>query len=92
MTPFYEMSEFRTRLKTGLRTGAKKGWGSFVWICKIIIPVSFVAAVIQWTGWLSYLDFLLHPLMNVISLPAANHHRNDGKLLRWNCHHGGNSL
>ena len=65
------MSEFRSQLKTGLRTGAKRGWGSFVWICKIIIPVSFVAAVIQWTGWLSYLDFLLHPLMNVINLPAA---------------------
>lgn len=65
------MSEFRSQLKSGLRTGAKRGWGSFVWICKIIIPVSFVAAVIQWTGWLSYLDFLLHPLMNVINLPAA---------------------
>ncbi|UCD22000.1 MAG: iron transporter, partial [Chloroflexota bacterium] len=65
------MSEFRSQLKTGLRTGAKRGWGSFVWICKIIIPVSFIAAVIQWIGWLSHLDFLLHPLMNVINLPAA---------------------
>lgn len=65
------MSEFRSQLKTGLRTGIRKGWSSFVWICKIIIPVSFIAAVIQWTGWLSYLDFLLHPLMNVINLPAA---------------------
>jgi hypothetical protein len=65
------MSEFRSQLKLGLRTGAKRGWGSFIWICKIIIPVSFAAAVIQWTGWLSYLDFLLHPLMNVINLPAA---------------------
>jgi hypothetical protein len=65
------MSEFRTQLKIGLRTGIKKGWGSFVWICKIIIPISFVAALIQWTGWLSQLDFLLHPLMNVINLPAA---------------------
>ena len=65
------MSEFRSQLKTGLRTGIKKGWGSFVWICKIIIPISFVAALIQWTGWLSQLDFLLHPLMNLINLPAA---------------------
>ena len=65
------MSEFRSQLRIGLRTGIKRGWGSFVWICKIIIPVSFIAAVIQWAGWLSYLDFLLHPLMNVINLPAA---------------------
>jgi len=71
VTLFDKMSEFRTQLKIGLRTGIKKGWGSFVWICKIIIPISFVAALIQWTGWLSQLDFLLHPLMNVINLPAA---------------------
>ena len=65
------MSEFRSQLKTGLRTGIKKGWSSFVWICKIIIPVSFLAALLQWSGWLSQLDFLLHPLMSLINLPAA---------------------
>jgi len=65
------MSEFRIQLKTGLRTGIKKGWSSFVWICKIIIPVSFLAALLQWSGWLSQLDFLLHPLMSLINLPAA---------------------
>jgi hypothetical protein len=65
------MSQFRPRLGAGVRTGTRKGWSSFVWICKIIVPVSFVAAVIQWTGWLNQLDFLVHPLMNVINLPAA---------------------
>jgi hypothetical protein len=65
------MSEFRAQLKTGLRTGIKKGWSNFVWICKIIVPVSFVGALIQWSGWLSQIDFLLHPLMSVINLPAA---------------------
>ncbi|MDH4067949.1 MAG: iron transporter [Dehalococcoidia bacterium] len=71
MTLFDKMSELRAQLKIGLRAGIRKGWGSFVWICKIIIPVSFVAVLLQWTGWLSQLDFLLHPLMNVINLPAA---------------------
>ena len=65
------MSEFRTQLQTGARIGIKRGWSSFVWICKIVVPVSFVAALIQWSGWLSQLDFLLHPLMSVINLPAA---------------------
>jgi len=65
------MSEFRSRLKTGIRTGIKKGWRSFVWICKIIVPVSFVAALIQWSGWLSQMDLLLQPLMGAINLPAA---------------------
>jgi hypothetical protein len=71
VTLFDKMSEFRAQLKTGIRTGIKKGWSSFVWICKIIVPVSFVAALIQWGGWLSQIDFLLHPLMSVINLPAA---------------------
>jgi hypothetical protein len=71
VTLFDKMSEFRAQLKTGLRTGIKKGRGSFVWICKIIIPVSFVAALLQWSGWLSQIDFLLHPLMSAINLPAA---------------------
>jgi hypothetical protein len=65
------MSEFREQAKAGLRTGAKKGWASFVWIFKIIIPVSFAAALLQWSGWLSQIDFLLHPLMSAINLPAA---------------------
>jgi hypothetical protein len=65
------MSDFRTQLKRGLYTGIKKGWGSFVWICKIVVPVSFLVAIIQWSGWLNQLDFLLHPLMSLINLPAA---------------------
>ena len=65
------MPEFQNRLKTGIRAGIKKGWRSFVWICKIIVPVSFVAALIQWSGWLSQMDLLLQPLMGAINLPAA---------------------
>jgi len=71
VTLFDKMSEFRTQLQTGIRKGIKKGWSSFVWICEIIVPVSFVAALIQGSGWLSQLDFLLHPLMSMINLPAA---------------------
>jgi hypothetical protein len=65
------MSEFQSQLRTGLRIGIKKGWASFVWICKIIVPISFLAALLQWSGWLDHLDFLLHPLMSLINLPAA---------------------
>ena len=65
------MSQFRTQLELGLRTGIKKGWSSYVWVCKIIVPVSFLAVLLQWSGWLSHLDFLLHPLMSLTNLPAA---------------------
>ena len=63
------MSDFQTRLKSGFSAGVKKGWDSFVWICKIVIPVSFLVTLLQWTGWLNQLDFLLNPLMSLLNLP-----------------------
>ncbi|MFC2021561.1 nucleoside recognition domain-containing protein, partial [Chloroflexota bacterium] len=66
-----KMSDFRTQAQRGVLTGVKKGWSSFVWMGKIIIPVSFLVALLQWSGWLSQLDFLLNPLMRLINLPPA---------------------
>ncbi len=63
------MSNFRTQSKRGFLAGVKRGWSSFVWMCKIIIPVSFLVALLQWTGWLNQLDFLLNPLMSLLNLP-----------------------
>ena len=63
------MSSFRDRLKSGFLEGFKKGWGSFVWMCKIVIPLSLLVTLLQWTGWLHYLDFLLNPLTRLINLP-----------------------
>lgn len=63
------MSNFQTQLKAGFLAGAKKGGSSFVWMCKIIIPVSLLTILLQWTGWLNQLDFLLSPLTNLINLP-----------------------
>jgi len=63
------MSNYRTKLKVGFLEGIKKGWGSFVWMCKIVIPLSLLVALLQWTGWLNHLDFLLNPLTRFINLP-----------------------
>ena len=63
-------SDIRAKLKGGFGTGARKGWGSFVWMCKIIIPISFVVTLLQWSGWLYRADFLLNPLMRLINLPS----------------------
>ena len=63
------MSNFKTQLKRGVLAGVKKGWSSFVWLCKIVIPISFLVTLLQWTGWLNQLDFLLNPLMSLINLP-----------------------
>lgn len=60
----------RIQIKQGLKGGLRKGWSGFIWIMKILIPVSLFTAILSWTGWLSRLDFLLQPLMSILSLPA----------------------
>ena len=58
------------KLRDGLKEGLKKGWSGFIWIMKILVPVSFFTALLAWAGWLTHLDFFLQPLMSIMSLPA----------------------
>lgn len=60
----------RRRVGEGLASGLRKGLNAFLWIMKILIPVSLFTALLAWTGWLGYLDFILQPMMSIISLPA----------------------
>ena len=60
----------RSRIKEGLQSGLRKGLKGFLWIMKILIPVSLFTALLAWTGWLGHLDFLLQPMMSILSLPA----------------------
>lgn len=52
-----------------LRRGAGRGLSGFVWLLKILVPVSFLTMVLQASGILSRLDFLLVPIMGWIHLP-----------------------
>lgn len=63
------MTGLRTRLYSGLSAGLRKGASSFIWIGQIIIPISFLVTLLQWSGWLERLDFLLDPLMSLLNLP-----------------------
>ena len=60
----------RRRIGEVLASGLRKGLNGFLWIMRILIPVSLFTALLAWTGWLGYLDFILQPMMNIISLPA----------------------
>lgn len=64
------MTDIRGKLKEGVQNGLKRGWGAFLWLMKIVIPMSFLTAVLAWTGWLAHLDFLLAPLMGFMGLPS----------------------
>lgn len=37
---------------------------------EIILPVSFLTSMLQWSGWLAKIDFILQPVMGLMSLPS----------------------
>ncbi|MBN1382034.1 MAG: iron transporter [Deltaproteobacteria bacterium] len=61
---------YATLLKTALRNGTKKGWSGFLWMIKIVVPVSFLTTLLAWSGWLNKIEFIIQPVMGVLSLPA----------------------
>jgi hypothetical protein len=56
-------------LKKEALIGIKQGWHSFVWMVKIIIPVSLFGAILQWSGWLGNVNQYFQPAMNFFNLP-----------------------
>ena len=64
------MTDTRAKLKEGFLNGLKRGWGAFLWLMKIVVPMSFLTAALAWTGWLAHLDFLLAPLMGFMGMPS----------------------
>ena len=63
------MPDYRRSLKEGITAGLKRGWSGFLWMMKIIVPMSLLTAILDWSGILHHLDFLLKPLMGLLSLP-----------------------
>lgn len=51
-------------------SGLNKGWHGYIWMMKIIIPISFLTALLAWSGWIERLDYLIQPVMNVLNLPS----------------------
>jgi hypothetical protein len=65
------MTSQQNKWRCGLHSGIKKGLNGFVWMLKIIVPISFIAVLIDYSGWLHKINFLLTPAMNLLSLPPA---------------------
>ena len=69
---FERLSSSRRReIAEAATAGARKGWHGFLWMMKILAPISLATALLQWSGWLAAADFLLGPLMGVLSLPPV---------------------
>ncbi len=69
MSPYQQPPAFRAGVKTGVTTGIRKGLRGFLWICRILLPVSFGVALLDWTGWLYALDPFFQPVMGIMNLP-----------------------
>ncbi len=54
----------------GVVPGLRNGWDGFVWMMKIIVPISFLTELLAWSGWLQKADFIFRPFMAFMSLPA----------------------
>jgi hypothetical protein len=63
------MDSFYGNFKRCLGAGIKKGWDGFLWMLKIIIPVSFLTFLIEYSGWIGKVDFILAPALNLLGLP-----------------------
>lgn len=61
--------ELKDKLRSGFNSGVKKALNSFLWICRIIVPVSLLVNVFRWIGWLQYLEAVFSPFMYLINLP-----------------------
>ncbi|MBN1369976.1 MAG: hypothetical protein JW954_07065 [Dehalococcoidaceae bacterium] len=57
------------KLKRDIKTGAKKGLGSSLWILKLFIPISALAVLLEWLGVVAWLEPVFKPVMALINLP-----------------------
>jgi hypothetical protein len=61
----------RGLFQKGVISGLRKAWSGYLWILKILIPISLLTSALEWTGIIYYLDIILRPIMGFLSLPAT---------------------
>jgi hypothetical protein len=59
------------RVRASAVQGVNKGWNGYLWLLKIILPISFATTLIVHLGWIYKLDFILTPVTSWLSLPAS---------------------
>jgi hypothetical protein len=58
-------------LKKGFITGIRMGWHGFIWMLKILIPISLLTAFLEWSGVVYWIDFIVEPVMSLLRLPGT---------------------
>lgn len=65
------MGESNENRRRPVAQGLRKGLSAYIWLLKILIPVSLATALLDYGGWIQKLDFVLQPVMATLSLPPA---------------------
>jgi len=60
----------RDLIKKGFISGIHRGWHGFVWMLKILIPISLLTAFLEWSGVIHWINFLIEPVMSWLRLPG----------------------
>ncbi|HWR12853.1 MAG TPA: nucleoside recognition domain-containing protein [Rectinemataceae bacterium] len=62
--------KFASRTGGAIIAGAKKSVSTILFLLKIMVPTSFIVALLGWSGLLQIIAGLLSPLMRLIGLPG----------------------
>ena len=64
------MKADRDLLKKGFISGIQTGWHGFIWMLKILIPISLLTTFLEWSGVIHWINFLIEPVMSWLRLPG----------------------
>jgi hypothetical protein len=59
------------KVKASVASGLQKGWSGYVWMLKIIVPLSFLTFLMDAVGLIRQMDFILAPMMGLLGLPPS---------------------
>ncbi len=58
------------KITQGAIAGLKKGLKGFLWMLRILVPVSFATSLLAWSGLLETVSAFLAPVMGILHLPG----------------------
>jgi hypothetical protein len=58
-------------MRTAVLRGIRRSASGYLWLLKILIPISLATALLDYSGWIHQLDAVLTPAMAILSLPPA---------------------
>lgn len=65
------MTTYLDTAKSGILAGIEKGWRGYLWLLRILLPISFLTVLLDHFGLIRQMDFLFTPIMKLISMPPA---------------------